>query len=82
MGEGRRRCRRAAWDREGGGRVQWGIQIQAGKVVRVGRRQSIYQTSVTYVTGEHFFFVKGAFAYLTLRILGGGAAKSKKKKIS
>jgi len=31
-------------------------------------------TSVTYVTVEHFFFLKGALAYLTLGIFGGRAA--------
>ena len=31
-------------------------------------------TSFTHVTEEHFFFVKGALAYLALGIFGGGAA--------
>jgi len=37
MGEGRRRCRRAAWDEEGGDKYGH-FQIPAGMVVRSGRR--------------------------------------------
>jgi len=39
-----------------------------------GGEQAVHMpTSFTNVTEEHFFFVKGALAYLALGILGGGA---------
>jgi len=40
-----------------------------------GWEESVHMpTSVTYITEEHFLFVEGAMAHLTLGVLGGGAA--------
>jgi len=79
MGEGRRRCRRATRDERAEGYIR-GIftsQLARGWCEEWGEAVTVHMpTSFTYVTEEHFFFVKGTVTYSALArgILGEGVA--------
>jgi len=66
MGEGRQRCRKAAWDEEGG-------KFPDGIIM--GWEEAVHVTCcVTYVTKEHFrrlIFVERTLAHLVVGIMWG-----------
>jgi len=62
MEEGRRRRHMSAWDGDGGGAYKGHLQIAVDML-----------TSVTNITEEYLFFVKGPLVYVSLGVLWGGS---------